>query len=828
MSLCSLTAFAQYPVSSINISIPNNPPPNIADWATTAPPLIIIAQAKLVQGKVPPRLEEGRILVLIKRDGGKICGSFTQQTAPLCNFNSATKSWSGAVALALLGNGCILKPGTYQLCVQFFSSYAPAEPLSNEVCKSFTIADDRQIIYSPPQNLAPVDGKNFTEQEVKQPILLRWTQVVPPPPNNDIVYTVRVYAVENGQPPAQALKYNIPVYEKDDGITQTIWQMPAIYSSSKENKTFVWNVQARNKAGKAYGKNNGVSEASIFNVVSEKQVKDTIADKKEVIYTPPQNLAPADCKNFTMQEANQPIQFRWTHITPRPPDNDIMYTIHIYAIEKGQTPGQAVKNNRPVYEKDFPTTQTTWQIPAEYLTSNGKKPFAWYVEAFRAKAAVRTSLQKSKIWIFCPDCEQGINWCSDGQPTSQVPVNNRPDPGVCKNFAIEYTKVTNRNPSSYEFNITNKYTGTDTFYRPKSFKINVKNNTVVAIDGTVSKEWIRTPSKFPPGSNSLSWTNISGIPNQTNLGIMHFGIANANPFYVIYEWLNKEGKTICKDSIAFTESPIKDTITKRPIKDTITKVVQIIYTAPEILMPVDCKNFTEQEVTQPIQFRWTQVTPPPPNNDIMYTIHVYAIEKGQTPEQAVKNNKPVFEKDVNSTQEIWRSQQTSNSLRGKIFVWYVESYKGKGIDKTILQKSKIRTFCIHCEQSIAWCPFIQPAIDPQTKPKKQPIGKRPFYYSLLSEYSGEAVDVTDTLFIQIDNSYSSGSNKLTYTIRNLSNTKTPSSDKTASPTKLGIKNNQGLIRIHLPLQNSGVAKGETGLLILNDYKKYYYISFKRN
>ena len=86
ITLCSLAAFGQYPVSSISITLPPNPAANTGDWAM---PFVITAQAKLLQGQVPGNLMESRILVTIKSGGSKICGSFTQQTAPLSNFNSA-------------------------------------------------------------------------------------------------------------------------------------------------------------------------------------------------------------------------------------------------------------------------------------------------------------------------------------------------------------------------------------------------------------------------------------------------------------------------------------------------------------------------------------------------------------------------------------------------------------------------------------------------------------------------------------------------------------------------------------------------------------------
>ena len=114
-----------------------------------------------------------------------------------------------------------------------------------------------------------------------------------------------------------------------------------------------------------------------------------------------------------------------------------------------------------------------------------------------------------------------------------------------------------------------------------------------------------------------------------------------------------------------------------------------------------------------------------------------------------------------------------------------------------------------------------PASNPK-KQDKQLNNTGHFYYIIPPEYTGEVVNAADTLFLQVENNYSSGSNQLTYTIRNLSN------EKTSGSTNLKVTNNQGLIRIALPLQNTVVAKGETGLFIMGDYKKYYYISFKRN
>lgn len=362
ITLCSLVAFGQYPVSNISITLPPNPAANTGDWTM---PFVITAQARLLQGQVPGKLMESRILVYIKKNGGKSCGSFTQQTAPMSNFNAATKSWSGAAAVGLLGNVCVLQPGEYQLCVQFFSSYAPVDALSDEICKTFTIAGPKQENYDPPQNTTPVTGKVFSKDEMKQPFIFRWTPVLPKP-KADVQYKLRVVELKIGQTPAQAIRTNTTLFEKDV-INQTQLlrgnDIVVIWPIASDSK-YAWNVQAF-----INGKLIGESEATTF----EPCCGDTSCCS-------PINALPVNGQNFTQKEAKQPIQLRWTQETPLP-SKEIMYTVRVYMVEKGQTPAQVVKNNRPVYEKEVNTKQTTWQMPAEYANAKETKTFVWNVRA---------------------------------------------------------------------------------------------------------------------------------------------------------------------------------------------------------------------------------------------------------------------------------------------------------------------------------------------------------------------------------------------------------------------------------------------------------------
>ena len=363
ITLCSLAAFGQYPVSNISITLPPNPAANTGDWAM---PFVITAQARLLQGQVPGKVMESRILVHIKKNGGKSCGSFTQQTAPLSNFNSATKSWSGAAAVGLLGNACVLPPGEYQLCVQFFSSYAPVEALSSEVCESFIIADTKQQTFSASQNIIPANGKVFSKEESKQPIMFRWTPVLPKP-TADVQYKLRLVELKMGQTAAQAIRTNTVLFEKEvTNQTQFVSGIdPVVVWPIAPDSKYAWNVQAY-----VNGILIGESEATTF-----------AACCGDTSCCTPINALPVNGQNFTQKEAKQPIQLRWTQETTPPASKDIMYTVHVYIVEKGQIPTEAIKRNKPIFEKTVKAKETTWQMPAEYANAKEAKTFAWNVRA---------------------------------------------------------------------------------------------------------------------------------------------------------------------------------------------------------------------------------------------------------------------------------------------------------------------------------------------------------------------------------------------------------------------------------------------------------------
>ncbi|MBU2491175.1 MAG: T9SS type A sorting domain-containing protein [Bacteroidetes bacterium] len=117
---------------------------------------------------------------------------------------------------------------------------------------------------------------------------------------------------------------------------------------------------------------------------------------------------------------------------------------------------------------------------------------------------------------------------------------------------VALNKTSLSDSTFYQLIITNNYDGELEDNKPKSFRITVGSDSILSISGGVSVGWERTPSKFPPGSNSIIWTNSSGeIPSDsTYLGNIYFDNLESVPISLTYEWRNKS------DDIIYTKSVI--------------------------------------------------------------------------------------------------------------------------------------------------------------------------------------------------------------------------------------------------------------------------------
>ncbi|MBC7615780.1 MAG: hypothetical protein H7202_06910, partial [Pedobacter sp.] len=313
------------PITSINISLPSNPDANTANWGTGVSQLTITASGGAVNGRVNGFVVESKILVIIKKNGTKICGAYTSGTAPSSNFNTLTKVWSGSNAVSLLGQSCILPPGDYELSVQFFNySNGKLNPLSDEKTKAFTIRGSEQPTYQAPQLIAPANETRIKESDLLKPITFRWTPVIPRP-QEVVTYRLRVWQLMEGQNGTQARTVNQPITTKDvDNLTQATISNPITGPCKPPYLCdFVWNVQALNREGKPIGTNSGTSENFTFSFSS--------TDKKPPMIT---LVSPT---NGSILAVSEMPTFRWK-ITVNPVNDPPTVSLKIVEIIGDQSP----------------------------------------------------------------------------------------------------------------------------------------------------------------------------------------------------------------------------------------------------------------------------------------------------------------------------------------------------------------------------------------------------------------------------------------------------------------------------------------------------------
>ncbi|MHB1178927.1 MAG: SdrD B-like domain-containing protein [Daejeonella sp.] len=445
--------FAQtYPITSITISLPANPDANTANWGSGTSLFTLTASAKAANGRVDGRVQESKILVSIKKGGAKVCGSFTANSAPASNFNTLTKVWSGSNAVSLLGQNCTLPPGEYELTVQFFGTGAAGvAPLSEEKTRAFSIRGNEQQTYQPPQAIAPANGTVLSEADAKKPITFRWTPLVPRP-QEPVTYRVKVWQLMQGQNGVQAMKVNQPIITKDvDNITQTVITnlisgpcLPPYLCD------FIWNVQALNREGKPVGGNSGMSEALKFNV-------QPVNDAPSIIDL----VFPAN--GSTISAKDKP-KFTWTH-EKQNTESSSTYKIKIVEIIGDQSPEEALRTNKPHFEKDSLKEQS-FQYPSSAKKFIAGKKYGWNVQVLNregkpiggnngtsAPAQFKSgNLPLPLLAPFCTDFEDGTSggWQVNNTGMTIKPTGGNPG---------KYVETTDQSGSSYFFNESTSYTG---------------------------------------------------------------------------------------------------------------------------------------------------------------------------------------------------------------------------------------------------------------------------------------------------------------------------------------------------------------------------------
>lgn len=263
LSIClaGFTARSQInQVNIVNFTVKNTLPAKVDEWVSTPAALVLTAQ------KSPQARDIKPFLVLQIRSGGAvICGNNQSSLRPVDPFD--VRTFNTADLVSLLGNCRDLKEGSYTLCAQFFNFDRVA--ISREVCKDFKV-EGQKTEYTPPTLITPEDGKKFTPEQMKAPLIFRWTPVVPKP-QQPVTYRLKVWQLMQGQTGSQAMRSNTPLVNKDvENLTQTT--VTNIYTGPCRPPylcDFIWNVQALSRDGKPVGSNNGFSEPFTFKVLDD-------------------------------------------------------------------------------------------------------------------------------------------------------------------------------------------------------------------------------------------------------------------------------------------------------------------------------------------------------------------------------------------------------------------------------------------------------------------------------------------------------------------------------------------------------------------------------
>ncbi len=242
-----LAANAQAP--SINITLPALPSDQTAFWGTGANVFNIAVTGNLCM------LNESTVLVNIRNSGSIICGGTTASSAVSSGISMpaasciGSKSWNGSLANSLLNQTCVLPPGTYELCVQFYGrgTNGQENKLLLEKCKPFVITAKEQSSCTAPINVNPTANKQFTEAEINSAITFNWTPFIMAR-QGIITYKLLVWEVEEGQNNFQAMYGNSTIIEKDIKGQTRYTALPG--SFEKRPGTYVWRVIAVDENGK--------------------------------------------------------------------------------------------------------------------------------------------------------------------------------------------------------------------------------------------------------------------------------------------------------------------------------------------------------------------------------------------------------------------------------------------------------------------------------------------------------------------------------------------------------------------------------------------------
>jgi len=324
--------------------------------------------------------------------------------------------------------------------------------------------------------------------------------------------------------------------------------------------------------------------------------KDCINRHTVLNVTPPQLIYP---RNNAKVPERLPV-FTWTQISPLTPVTEISYSIKVVEIIARQSPIDAIQSNTMWFNEDeIPIPLIQYPLSAEPLEE--AVSYAWQITAYGATAGgERVELCRSEIWSFTIPTKNtdiktdstineresnddritgkgtgitdSISVSGGGSKSKENPkdiqqattiVNEslkaitgaEPSPmeKVCQSIKVEF--IQSSPEGSYQVMINNKLDGDTVNMKPVGFILRIRGDSITQISGNISDGWNRTPPSMPPSCVEVKWKRESGLipKGKSTLGKLSFKNSAGSPVKVNYEWINRDDKILCSDSIVLNE-----------------------------------------------------------------------------------------------------------------------------------------------------------------------------------------------------------------------------------------------------------------------------------
>jgi hypothetical protein len=257
-------------------------------------------------------------------------------------------------------------------------------------------------------------------------------------------------------------------------------------------------------------------------------------------------------------------------------DPDRYYAVKIVNLLEGQSPQIAIQANPALFLEDqLSMNQLQYPITSQPLIPCST--YAWQVEAYRQLGLQRQSLATSEVWSFKIACGSGIvltpgggNGAVSGNGTTSggggTLGNGIGSSGVatacadcdsvlCKNYGVTLKRIRKDSAGYYQIWLENKYTGSDRNFQPRSVKMVMRTDSVLAMPDSLSSRW-NLETGTPVKSKAQGWTVKSTRIQQgiTTPGNIQFSGPSTDFVEVLVQWKNRKNRIICRDTIKVFEN----------------------------------------------------------------------------------------------------------------------------------------------------------------------------------------------------------------------------------------------------------------------------------